>query len=341
MKKAFLLTGLSTILLGFTVSCSSNESESLSTPTGLASSEVTDTKATLTWNAVQNAESYNVQIDDSTPVNVTATTHPLTGLTAETEYKWKVQAVKGELTSEWSAQATFTTLALTAPAAPTVLVVSDVSYNGATFTWTHDDDADSHEVVFNDGTPVTVSELPYTATDLDPETVYSWKVRSIKSGVAGEWATGEEFETRIWLSDLYPLMNTEGDGIWWGDERYGAGTNQFIVNFTTFDPNDELPDEGYDFMVDFVTGPLDMTQPIFDIPEGVYTFTEDVAANTVVLGGDYGMLMSADYSWFGVIESGTMTVAGDHTNYKIDFDLVLADREFHATWVGPITIYNS
>lgn len=229
----------------------------------------------------------------------------------------------------------------TPPVIPTGLEVSNVSYNGATFTWTHDADADSHEVVFNDGTPVTVSELPYTATDLDPETVYSWKVRSIKSGLAGEWATGEGFETRILLTDFYPLMGVEGDGVWWGDERYGAGTNQFLVNFTTFDPNDDLPDEGYDFMVDFVTGPIDMTQQIFDIPEGVYTFTEDVAANTVVLGGDYGMLLAADYSWFGIIQSGTMTVAGDHTNYKIDFDLVLADREFHATWVGPITIYNS
>jgi hypothetical protein len=83
--------------------------------TGLVSSSVAQTSATVSWSAVSGAVSYNLEYKTAaattwTIVNTTSTSRSLTGLTAATNYLFRVQTVCATGTSAYSSQASFTTL---------------------------------------------------------------------------------------------------------------------------------------------------------------------------------------------------------------------------------------
>lgn len=86
------------------------------TPTGLASSNITATGATVSWAAVSGAISYNLQYQTSTSTtwttyNTTSTSAVFTNLTSSTTYNYQVQAVCSTTsTSTYSAASSFATL---------------------------------------------------------------------------------------------------------------------------------------------------------------------------------------------------------------------------------------
>ncbi|MBK6482699.1 MAG: T9SS type A sorting domain-containing protein [Chitinophagaceae bacterium] len=89
-------------------------STSCGTPSGLSSSSITSSSATVSWTAVSGATSYNVQYKLSssstwTTTTSTTTSKSLTGLTASTTYNYQVQAVCASGSSAYSTAASFTT----------------------------------------------------------------------------------------------------------------------------------------------------------------------------------------------------------------------------------------
>ena len=88
---------------------------SCGTPTGLASSSVTNTSATLSWTAVPGAVTYNLQWKASssstwtTLSGIATTSSNLTGLIAGTAYQFQVQTACSASTSAYSTAAPFTT----------------------------------------------------------------------------------------------------------------------------------------------------------------------------------------------------------------------------------------
>jgi hypothetical protein len=84
-------------------------------PTGLASSAITSTSATVSWGAVSGATDYNLQwklTSASTWTTVSAiatTTSNLTGLTANSSYDFQVQANCSGTASAYSTASSFTT----------------------------------------------------------------------------------------------------------------------------------------------------------------------------------------------------------------------------------------
>ena len=84
-----------------------------STPTGLTSSSITTSGASLAWTSVSGATSYDVQIRPQggtyATYNVTTNSYSATGLTANTTYEWSVRAKNSYGTSNYSRTATFTT----------------------------------------------------------------------------------------------------------------------------------------------------------------------------------------------------------------------------------------
>lgn len=81
-------------------------------PTGLSTTSITASSATLSWSAVSGATSYDVQFR---PVggtwstgNVSSTSANLTGLTEATNYEWSVRANCSNGTSAFSGNASFT-----------------------------------------------------------------------------------------------------------------------------------------------------------------------------------------------------------------------------------------
>ncbi len=84
------------------------------TPTGLASSAITTSGATISWTTVSGATSYNLQYKLAsastwTTVSNTTTSRTLTGLTAGTAYNAQVQAVCASGSSSYSTAISFTT----------------------------------------------------------------------------------------------------------------------------------------------------------------------------------------------------------------------------------------
>lgn len=91
---------------------------SCGTPSGLASSNITTSTASLSWTAVSGATSYNVQFRLTgattwTTGTVTNASASLSGLAAGSSYQWQVQANCNGTLSAYSATATFTTTANT------------------------------------------------------------------------------------------------------------------------------------------------------------------------------------------------------------------------------------
>ncbi|TKK71519.1 T9SS type A sorting domain-containing protein [Ilyomonas limi] len=95
----------------------STPSGSCGTPNNLATSNISQSAATVSWNAVSGAISYRLQYKVSsastytTISGLTATSYTLTGLTASTKYTYKIQATCSGGAGSYSSTATFTTMA--------------------------------------------------------------------------------------------------------------------------------------------------------------------------------------------------------------------------------------
>ena len=87
----------------------------MATPTGLTSSGITTTSATVSWTAVPGAVTYNLQWKPSssstwtTVSGITTTSSDLTGLTEVTTYQFQVQTVCSAGSSSYSIAASFAT----------------------------------------------------------------------------------------------------------------------------------------------------------------------------------------------------------------------------------------
>jgi len=126
-------------------------------PSGLASSAITSSGATLGWTSIASILSYNIRyrvVGAATWITTTSTTNSksLTGLTAASNYEFQIQTVcSSALLSAFSASATFTTLSSTTSCISTY----DNSTNGAL--------SGAAVVPFN----TNVTGLINTTTDID------------------------------------------------------------------------------------------------------------------------------------------------------------------------------
>ncbi|HEY8687848.1 MAG TPA: fibronectin type III domain-containing protein [Chitinophagaceae bacterium] len=153
-------------------------------PTGLTSSNITNTTATVSWGSVSGATSYSVDYEITGSGNwvaaataTTSTSVNFSGLTANTPYDWRVKTNCG--TNYVTAQFTTTN---TPCNAPTGLGFSAVTSNSATLNWdivngiTYDlqyriSPSGSWTLLQNVSAPVTISGLT-------PSTPYDWQVIS-------------------------------------------------------------------------------------------------------------------------------------------------------------------
>jgi chitodextrinase len=166
-------------------------------PSNLSESDITDTEATLSWDPVADADSYDVAINGDT-VNVTDTFYMVTGLSPNTSYDWNVRVTCNDNTSsDWSASSNFTTAeGCDTDTAPSNLSESNISYNSATLSWDSVPNADSYDVAIN-GDTVSVADTFYNVTGLMSGTSYDWNVRVVcDAGGSSDWANpGGNFMT--------------------------------------------------------------------------------------------------------------------------------------------------
>jgi len=160
----------------------------------------TTTTATLTWNAVSNATSYDVYLwtgatPPATPVNTTSASYAATGLTASALYNWYVvpKNTAGSATGCSSGAFTFTTATPvsppactnnTAPANASTIATS----TSATLAWNVASGATSYDIfLWSGATPPSTAtynttSVSYNATGLTAATLYHWYVVPVNAG---------------------------------------------------------------------------------------------------------------------------------------------------------------
>ena len=151
---------------------------------GNLKAEADSTKVTLTWDAVANATSYEVNADGTIIDTGEETICVHTNLEPNTEHKYKVRAVNGDGKSQWSEEQTITTYLLETPKNVQVNPES----RKITLHWDEVAGATRYEVKINAEQTVTVTESTYIHEGLTPNTMYSYRIRAIAADGTSNWS---------------------------------------------------------------------------------------------------------------------------------------------------------
>ncbi|WP_372753597.1 fibronectin type III domain-containing protein [Labilibaculum sp.] len=161
------------------------------TPNNLMASNVTYNSFTISWDAVTDADNYDLSVrpqgGDWTFINtISTTTYDYTGLNAETTYEFQVRANNSIGSSDYSEIVSATTLAApTAPAVPSNLQASNITYNSLSISWDAVTDAEDYDLnvrpVGGSWTLINLSTTTYDYSDLIAETTYEFQVRANNS----------------------------------------------------------------------------------------------------------------------------------------------------------------
>ena len=188
--------GLFTTIISATPTCG--------TVTGLASSAITTTSATISWSALSGANNYDVDYKDAssgTWINAaTATTSlsvNLSSLTVNTLYDWRVRANCTGATGVYS-QAQFTTAALPTCGTVTGLASSAITTTSATISWSALSGANNYDVDYKNASSGTwinaataTTSLSTNLSGLTASTLYDWRVRANCTGATGAYSQAQ------------------------------------------------------------------------------------------------------------------------------------------------------
>lgn len=160
-------------------------------PTGLSSSNITSTTATVTWNAVNGATSYIFQYKLATSsiwsqTTISGTTANFTSLTPSTSYNCRVRAVCAGGNSDFSNILTFTTLGAATCNTPGGLSTANVSSNSASVSWNAVAGAVSYNLQYKLAsasvwTEVNTASTSMVLNSLASNTIYNWRVQAVCS----------------------------------------------------------------------------------------------------------------------------------------------------------------
>ncbi len=187
-------------------------------PSGLSTTNITDTSAMFNWSVVPGAVSYSVQIrlpygtwnfiPGSPFMNTSATVN---GLSPGTTYQWRIRAncSYGDH-SYWTLGMSFTTNGTSTCNAPDTLTTYNISQTTATWDWAPVSGAVSYSVQwrFAGGIWYNLAGGPWTNTllniaGLQPNTDYEWRVRSnCSNGMTSDWSANASFTTLGFSCDM-------------------------------------------------------------------------------------------------------------------------------------------
>jgi len=169
----------------------------LSAPTGLKITNVTENSVVLTWNPVVNAINYDIQYRRSgitawtTITAVTETTRTVIDLVADTDYEFQIRASNVVGKSAW-AQSAF---AKTLPTPPMGFQCTDKTSNSISLSWNGKDDGiTKYEIRYRAlgttawTTPAAVLETSRTVTGLKADTEYEFQIRALNVGGNSAWS---------------------------------------------------------------------------------------------------------------------------------------------------------
>lgn len=176
------------------------------------------------WNYANHASSYSLLVATDAAfnnkiVNVTGiidTSYIVTGMKGETTYYWKVNSSNVNGQSAYSDVFSFTTAF---PAAPALISPADLSTNQAldvNLQWASRNDAINYELQVYEGLSIIASALlkdtivttnNFQLTNLQPNTIYQWRVKVKNSFGTSAWSNFYKFKTLSILPDVPSLIS--------------------------------------------------------------------------------------------------------------------------------------
>lgn len=184
---------------------------SLVAPVDRASNQ--PTTLIVDWNSVTGAASYQVQVSTTSSftttfvdeASITTTSRQVSGLSANTQYFWRVNAQNSGGVSDWSAVWSFSTAAET-PSAPTLSSPPDGASNQPTtltLRWNLVLGALSYRLQVSTTSSFTTTVADETSllstakqvTGLSPNTQYFWRVNAQGVGGTSDWSSIWSFTT--------------------------------------------------------------------------------------------------------------------------------------------------
>ena len=174
------------------------------TATGLITTSITTTSATLEWTSTPGAASYNIQyriVGSATWSTATSATNSagLSGLTPASDYEFQVQTVCASGTSAFSPSSLFTTPALPC-SVPSGLSVTDFDTSSATIEWLAVSGVLSYNVQYRVTGSTTWSTTTsainsVTITGLTPGTAYEVQVQVVCTTGTSAFSSSVTFTT--------------------------------------------------------------------------------------------------------------------------------------------------
>ncbi len=173
----------------FTITGGTVDNQAPTTPTGLTTSNVTQTTIDLSWTASTDnvgVTGYDVYQGNTVVATVTGTTRQITGLTANTAYSFRVKAKDAAGNeSGFSNTATATTLQdsgdTQAPSTPANLASSNITQTTVDLSWTASTDnvgVTGYDVYQGNTVVATVTGTTRQVPGLTANTAYSFRVKA-------------------------------------------------------------------------------------------------------------------------------------------------------------------
>jgi len=186
-------------------------------PTGMTTTNITQTSATASWTAVSGAVNYTLQwrkIGDVTwsSTTLTGTSQSIMGLTANTSYEWQVRTNCAGNNSAYTASTNFTTL-LPPCNVPTGMTTTSITQTSAIASWTAVSGAVNYTLQWKKVSDVTWSSTTLAGTSqgitgLTANTSYEWQVRTNCAGNNSAFTASTNFTTLIVCNTPSSLSTT-------------------------------------------------------------------------------------------------------------------------------------
>ncbi|MCR3760143.1 hypothetical protein KYB31_14285 [Clostridium felsineum] len=162
-------------------------------------STVTSNSINVSWDKVDGATSYDIEVDGKVITGLTSTGYEITGLTPGTSHSYRVRVTTAAGTGDWTDLTTKVTLSVVTN------VISTVTSNSINVSWDKIDGAVSYDIEV-DGKVITgITGTNYIISGLEAGTVHSYRVRVITAAGVGEWT---ELATKTTLSVVTNVQAT-------------------------------------------------------------------------------------------------------------------------------------
>ena len=161
-------------------SCAKTFDLPITTPNNLVAEATSTSSILLTWNAVENALSYNIYNGVNKVANVTTTSYVVDNLNYYTDYCFTVSAVRNETETDKSEEACSKTFDLSITT-PENLIAEALSFSSISLTWNAVENALSYNV-YNGGIMIAnVTGNSYIVNDLNYDTDYCYTVTAVRN----------------------------------------------------------------------------------------------------------------------------------------------------------------